>query len=84
VQLILFANEVCSLKINVKLGGINHRIDNMGISKNTMVVGADVTHPNKDSPEECPSMAGLVATYEADYAHYLPSARLQVHNDEVS
>jgi len=48
-----------------------------------MVVGADVTHPNKDSIKECPSMAGLVATYDENYAHYLPSARLQRHNDDV-
>jgi eukaryotic translation initiation factor 2C len=48
-----------------------------------MVVGADVTHPSKDSPDAAPSIAGLVATYDVNYAQYLPSARLQGHNEEV-
>jgi len=49
-----------------------------------MVVGADVTHPGRTLDELCPSMAGVVATYD-DYAiQYLASARLQPKNTEVS
>lgn len=48
-----------------------------------MIMGADVTHPGRCGDDGCPSMAGVVATCEANYMHYLPSARLQDSNTEV-
>lgn len=50
----------------------------------TMVLGADVTHPAGDVDDTCPSMAGIVATYNDHHAHYLASARLQPNRTEVS
>ena len=47
-----------------------------------MVVGADVTHPQKGSG--CPSMAAIVATNDETSAQYLASGRLQKGKQEVS
>lgn len=47
-----------------------------------MVVGADVTHPQKGSG--CPSMAAVVATSDESSNQYLGSGRLQKGKDEVS
>lgn len=55
-----------ALKVNLKLGGINHKVtgENLGIinEKKTMVVGIDVTHPSPGSEEGCPSVAAMVAS----------------------
>jgi eukaryotic translation initiation factor 2C len=76
------------LKFNFKLCGQNHKVDirgDLGIKVNTIVVGADVTHPQTGLDLGCPSMAGLVASYGdldgkpdsgGDYHRYLASARL--------
>jgi hypothetical protein len=48
-----------------------------------MIIGADVTHPSRDSPDTCPSIAGIVTSYDGIYAHYLASGRLQSHGVEV-
>ena len=64
---------------NYKLGGTCHRLANetwYGAKPNTIIVGADVTHPGKTPNPTVPSMAGVVATRDEDSAHYLGSARL--------
>ncbi|KUJ21325.1 stem cell self-renewal protein Piwi, partial [Mollisia scopiformis] len=71
------------LKFNFKNGGTNHRVHSLGIKPNTMIVGADVTHPGRDADETCPSLAGTVATYEESHAHYLASARMQKKNEHI-
>ncbi|KAF5870268.1 putative piwi-domain-containing protein [Botrytis fragariae] len=71
-----------ALKINFKLGGINHRIANIPLRDRTMIMGADVTHVGKGQDDACPSQAGVVATRDSNYVHYLASARLQPHNTE--
>lgn len=54
-----FANV--ALKINLKLGGVNHSVGNgRFFQTRTMVLGADVTHPGGDSLE--PSIAGVVGS----------------------
>lgn len=82
----LFANYFHSLKANIKLGGVTHRLNDnpkwWGALANTMIVGADVTHPGENIV--CPSMAGIVATYDDTAAHYLASARLHKGAQEVS
>lgn len=55
----------------------------MGMEHRTMVMGADVTHPGRCEDENCPSMAGVVATCDNNFMHYLSSARLQDSNMEV-
>ena len=77
-----------SLKINFKLGGICHALaDNRqwyGAKPNTMIVGADVTHPGRTANPTFPSLAAVVATRDERSAYYLGSARLQQKNREVS
>jgi Piwi domain len=52
--------------------------------KNTMIVGADVTHPKEGQQLNCPSIAGVVATDKDESSCYLASARLQKGKQEVS
>lgn len=69
--------------MNFKNGGTNHRIHGMKIKANTMIIGADVTHPGMGALDTYPSIAGIVASYDAEYVHYLASARLQGRGIEV-
>jgi len=78
--------QVCqniSLKINSKLGGINHVIDpsekSPVFSESTVVFGADVTHP---SPTEngIPSIAAVVASMDANASKYQARVRAQRHD----
>lgn len=48
-----------------------------------MIVGADVSHPGKGLDPECPSMAGIVASFGCNFCHFAASARLQANNEEV-
>ncbi|TGO33935.1 hypothetical protein BHYA_0220g00100 [Botrytis hyacinthi] len=65
-----------SLKFNLKLGGINQEVRNgCGTMSQTMVFGADVTHPGNE--EGCPSIAVVVATDDDSRFQYLGSARIQ-------
>lgn len=82
----IVTNRRNSLKVNFKLGGVNHCLNNepwCGAKNNTMIVGADVTHIGKDPNSTVPSMAGVVATCDANSWKYLASARLQSMNKEV-
>ncbi|TGO18599.1 hypothetical protein BPAE_0378g00050 [Botrytis paeoniae] len=79
-----------SLKINFKLGGVSHflndeasqRIFCAGAKANMMIVGADVSHAGKGRDATCPSMAGVVATCDQLCSQYFASARLQENNTE--
>ncbi|KIK27482.1 hypothetical protein PISMIDRAFT_674841 [Pisolithus microcarpus 441] len=59
-----------ALKLNVKLGGINHLLDPGSTKwltqKKTMVVGMDVTHPSPGSLAGTPSIAAVVMITEVD------------------
>ncbi|KIW69727.1 hypothetical protein PV04_05587 [Phialophora macrospora] len=61
-----FANV--ALKVNLKLGGRNHSLDNqkLGIvaEGKTMIVGLDVTHPSPASAKTAPSVSGIVASVD--------------------
>ncbi|KAK5463118.1 hypothetical protein LTS15_002831 [Exophiala xenobiotica] len=61
-----FAN--LALKVNLKLGGRNHIIDDskLGViaEGKTMLVGLDVTHPSPGSVQAAPSMASVVASVD--------------------
>ncbi|XP_074606176.1 protein argonaute-2-like isoform X1 [Acropora palmata] len=85
VKLVLQAKpQVCaniSLKINAKLGGTNHVIDDSVkpvFSEPTIVFGADVTHP---SPTEngIPSIAAVVASMDYHASKYHARVRAQTH-----
>ena len=77
--------QVCanlSLKINSKLGGINHVIDpseKSPVFKEPVIIfGADVTHP---SPGEngIPSIAAVVASMDANATKYCAQVRAQTN-----
>ncbi|KAI0164196.1 ribonuclease H-like domain-containing protein [Xylariaceae sp. FL1272] len=69
----LFAN--LGLKVNLKMGGINHRLYNqiniMSGGHKTMVVGYDVLHPtNIANAEGKPSLVALVASVDDELAQW--------------
>ena len=74
-----FAN--IALKINLKLGGINHTLkDFTPLYQNTMVVGIDVTHPSPGPTKKtAPSVAAMVASVDDQVIlpsfHCSPSCR---------
>ena len=48
-----------------------------------MLMGIDVTHPGPGSVKGAPSIAAVVASYEADYAQYPASMEIQETKKEV-
>ena len=73
-----------ALKFNLKLGGINHTLedDDMGIiSQNkTMVVGIDVVHPSPGSGKA--SVASMVATIDKNLAQWPVDLQVQVREGQ--
>ena len=61
-------NANVALKVNLKLGGVNHQLVQGQLCKieklegKTMVIGIDVTHPSVGSSEDAPSIAAMVAS----------------------
>ncbi|KAJ3563363.1 hypothetical protein NP233_g8987 [Leucocoprinus birnbaumii] len=76
-----------ALKINMKLGGVNHTLDPTSLSwlkeKPTMLVGMDVTHPGPGSVRGTPSIAAVVASYDSDYAQFPASMKMQESKKEM-
>lgn len=74
-----------ALKVNTKLGGINHSLDANSTAwlKDSMLVGMDVTHPGVGCVKGTPSIAAVVASCDGDFMHYPASLRLQEHRKEV-
>ncbi|KAI0773186.1 Piwi-domain-containing protein [Trametes elegans] len=74
-----FSNVV--LKVNTKLGGINHSLDPASMrwltEKKTMVMGIDVTHPSPRSIPGSPSIAAVVASIDDNFIQYPASLKLQ-------
>ena len=77
-----------ALKLNAKLGGINHLLEKEAKSwlmdKSTIMVGIDVTHPSPKSAEGTPSIVGVVASIDSDSVQFPASLRLQKSRREVS
>ncbi|KAI0313100.1 Piwi-domain-containing protein [Amylostereum chailletii] len=75
-----------ALKVNTKLGGINHRLEPAAMAwlsqKRTMMVGIDVTHPSPSSIPGSPSIAGVVASVDKDFVQFPVSLRLQKSKQE--
>ena len=76
-----------ALKVNTKLGGINHTIDDRALgwlkTTSTMVVGMDVTHPSPSSIQGTPSVAAVVANVDNTFAQFPVSLRVQKGREEV-
>jgi eukaryotic translation initiation factor 2C len=70
----------------MKLGGMNHsiKLENMKPLDNlTIIFGIDVTHPSPGSSESSPSIAGVVATIDSNFAQYPASIRTQEGRKEM-
>ncbi|KAG1761419.1 ribonuclease H-like domain-containing protein [Suillus occidentalis] len=76
-----------ALKLNQKLGGINHTLDVESTRwltmKSTMLVGMDVTHPGPASKAGTPSIAAVIATIDKYYAQCPASLRCQSSKQEM-
>jgi len=76
-----------ALKLNTKLGGINHMLEAEAMkwltSKKTMIVGMDVTHPGPTSVPGTPSIAAVVASVDDTFVQFPASVRVQKTKTEV-
>ena len=85
-QLQYFANV--ALKFNMKLGGVNHNLDQESMARfkqePTMLVGMDVTHPGPGSLKGTPSIAAIVASVDDELGQFPASLRIQETKKEVS
>ncbi|KAG1898378.1 Piwi domain-containing protein [Suillus fuscotomentosus] len=76
-----------ALKLNTKLGGINHVLDSDSLKwltkAKTMVVGMDVTHPGPGSIEGTPSIAAVVASVDSYFVQFPASLRCQETKKEM-
>ena len=74
-----------ALKFNVKSGGHNHILPDADIKllQDTMVVGADVTHPGVSGVRHCPSIAAVVASSDKSAVSFPGSVRLQRSKQEM-
>ncbi|KAG1727431.1 Piwi domain-containing protein [Suillus lakei] len=76
-----------ALKVNTKLGGINHVLDPDSLKwltkAKTMVVGMDVTHPGPGSIEGTPSIAAVVASVDSSFVQFPASLRCQETKKEM-
>jgi eukaryotic translation initiation factor 2C len=81
-----------SLKANLKFAGENHQLESnkldafLGLErrKNTVILGADVTHPSKGGKGASPSIACVVGSNDSNFMNYPGSMRLQTGGQEVS
>ena len=73
--------QVCanlSMKINAKLGGVNHVIHPSVQFNYVIIFGADVTHPSP-TEKEIPSIAAVVASMDVNAAKYHARVHAQKH-----
>lgn len=76
-----------ALKFNMRAAGVNHNLkpsDFAAIpaSSNTIVIGADVTHPPMNASPGTPSIAGVVGSIDNQYMQFPGSMRLQRSRQE--
>ncbi|KAI1523492.1 Piwi domain containing protein [Pyrenophora tritici-repentis] len=66
------------MKLNLKLGGINHVVDAVQtrLKSHTVVLGADLVHPSGNLPG-VPSIASIVGSVDNHAGKCLGSMRLQ-------
>jgi hypothetical protein len=76
-----------ALKLNTKLGGINHMLEKESMTwltkKKTMIVGMDVTHPGPTSVPGTPSIAAVVASVDDTFVQFPASMRIQATKTEM-
>ena len=73
------------LKANMKLGGINHRLQQQSkprlLTARSIIIGLDVTHPGMSAMKGAPSVAAIVGTRGDDFFRYSGYLRRQTHDD---
>ncbi|KAK4695957.1 eukaryotic translation initiation factor 2C, partial [Lecanoromycetidae sp. Uapishka_2] len=74
-----------ALKINLKLNGINHVLqDHTSLYENTMVIGIDVTHPSPGPTKRtAPSVAAMVASIDKELAQWPVDLRINTAGKEM-
>jgi eukaryotic translation initiation factor 2C len=74
-------------KVNLRLGGTNLTLTPPTtpqlFHRDTIILGADVTHPGPTSQRECRSIAAVVGTTDRDFNHYSASLRCQAGKQET-
>lgn len=81
-------NANVALKVNLKLGGVNHvlvqgQLYNIKeLEGKTMVIGIDVTHPSVGSSENAPSIAAMVAS-DKQLAQWPADLRINTSREEM-
>jgi eukaryotic translation initiation factor 2C len=71
-----------SLKINLKLGGVNHILEDEFFRKqNVMLIGADTSHPAGDSM--APTISALAGTYDQKCSRYTAVTSAQIGGQEI-
>ncbi|KAF1983195.1 stem cell self-renewal protein Piwi [Aulographum hederae CBS 113979] len=72
------------MKVNMKTGGINHTIEGVSAQlRDTMILGADVTHPGAGSLPCMPSIAAVVGSIDAEGSKLCGSMRRQTERVEM-
>ncbi|WVR04637.1 hypothetical protein IAU60_001648 [Kwoniella sp. DSM 27419] len=74
--------ENVAMKIHAKLGGITHQVQHQ-IERNTMMIGADVTHPPPKGGALPPSIAVTVCAINGENNKFSPALRLQDGRVEI-
>lgn len=74
-----------TLKINLKLGGVNHELAKPHrLLENTIYFGIDVTHPTGiEGVPDAPSIAGVVANTDVSLGQWPASIRIQKSRQEM-
>lgn len=73
-----------ALKANLHSGGVNHHVVGLAeFTKDTMVVGVDVTHPCSGSMPGVPSLVGSVASMDEACGTYYSCLSIQEARTEV-
>ncbi|XP_065339928.1 protein argonaute-1-like [Cloeon dipterum] len=70
------------MKINAKLGGQNYSLKYNVSKEDTMIMGADVTHPPPGSQQE-PSVAAVTASFDQNMTKYSMQWRVQQPKQEI-
>ncbi|OQN96095.1 hypothetical protein B0A48_18341 [Cryoendolithus antarcticus] len=75
------------LKVNLKLGGVNHSIPAINFGtispEKTMFVGLDVTHPSPGSASSAPSVPSIVSSVDRTLGQWPAAIRVQEARNEM-
>jgi eukaryotic translation initiation factor 2C len=78
-----------AMKANLKTAGSNHSITGdqsvlKSVLKDTLVLGADVTHPGNGSITACPSITAIVGPVDDHAGRFLGSMRIQEKGEIIT